>query len=292
MDSALDTMPVQEPATIIEAELPAGEVEERRHFRAYMSPETAAKIPYAGELAESMRRNLVIVSKADIFTPDGRPVIPDMPKIIWGGLTGASPDWSVNLADALGFPDVPGSWKMAAPQFDGVVSDAFNQRASSRPVDYNGDGVVDFGVITTQDLDMSPEGHLGYIAGLSSGAVTDAPGDAFCYSAFFFAHEARHVAQDPARFEANYPHIPLPFEIDADQGGFQASRTKLLVDGSSLPPTRTNILHQIVQLEHHVSAEDTVLFYFSGHGIEHEGRPVLPFPVRADRVVPLAVAAA
>ena len=80
---------------------------------------------------------------------------------------------------------------------------------------------------------------------------------------------------------------------DPNQGGFSASRTKLLVDGGELPPTRSNILHQIVQLEQHVGAEDTVLFYFSGHGIEHEGHPMLlpsdaHFALLEDTGIPLS----
>ncbi len=82
--------------------------------------------------------------------------------------------------------------------------------------------------------------------------------------------------------------------VDPAVGGFDRSHSKLLVDGADgdLAPTRNNILHQLVQLERLVSAEDTVLVYFSGHGIEDMDKPVLlpsdvNFDILGDTGVPV-----
>jgi len=81
--------------------------------------------------------------------------------------------------------------------------------------------------------------------------------------------------------------------VDPERGGFSAERSKLLVDGGGLSPTRNNILQQLVSLERLAGEEDTILVYFSGHGIEDDGRPVLlpsdaNFEILADTGVPVS----
>jgi len=62
--------------------------------------------------------------------------------------------------------------------------------------------------------------------------------------------------------------------VDPDHGGFDKAHTRLLVDDGDTAPTRTNVLLALEQMSS-ASEEDTILFYFSGHGIDHEGVPVL-----------------
>jgi uncharacterized protein YcbK (DUF882 family) len=56
--------------------------------------------------------------------------------------------------------------------------------------------------------------------------------------------------------------------IDEEYGGF--NRVELLTDKSKKKPTRENILDALVRVEDLADADDTVLIFFSGHGLERD----------------------
>jgi WD40 repeat protein len=60
---------------------------------------------------------------------------------------------------------------------------------------------------------------------------------------------------------------------DPKRGGYRPSNVRLLVSGASDPgsrPTRRNIMGRVEVFLSQAGPGDTVLFYFSGHGIEHQ----------------------
>ncbi len=63
--------------------------------------------------------------------------------------------------------------------------------------------------------------------------------------------------------------------VDPDRGGFERDHVKVLVDGGQTLPTRNNILRTLTHLTALAGPEDTMLIYFSGHGIAHDGQPYL-----------------
>jgi hypothetical protein len=89
--------------------------------------------------------------------------------------------------------------------------------------------------------------------------------------------------EDPNIADLNYSvdDAKLLYEVlvDPDRGGFDPGRVRLLTDDAqdpSLRPTRRNILRALRNWLRGAKPEDTVLFYFSGHGIaDAKGRNYL-----------------
>ena len=54
-------------------------------------------------------------------------------------------------------------------------------------------------------------------------------------------------------------------------GGFKAAHLHLLTTGSENQPTRSNILESLSLLNQIIQTGDTVIFYFSGHGLTQNG---------------------
>ena len=66
-------------------------------------------------------------------------------------------------------------------------------------------------------------------------------------------------------------------------GGFKREHLHLLTSGSENEPTRNNILESLALLSQIIQSGDTVLFYFSGHGLTHNGTNyLLPADTRAN----------
>lgn len=66
-------------------------------------------------------------------------------------------------------------------------------------------------------------------------------------------------------------------------GSFKAEHIHLLTSGSENQPTRDNILESLSLLCQIIQAEDTVIFYFSGHGLTQNGiNYLLPADTRAE----------
>lgn len=76
---------------------------------------------------------------------------------------------------------------------------------------------------------------------------------------------------------------------DASRGGFKEEALKVLVDGDKLP-SKANIVDHIQLLTSKAEQEDELLFYFSVHGFEANGRAYLaPLDARTDRARDTAV---
>jgi len=58
--------------------------------------------------------------------------------------------------------------------------------------------------------------------------------------------------------------------VDNDRGQYDPRNVKLLVDNGQDHPTRSNVMSAITSLSRSANAEDSILFYFSGHGIEED----------------------
>ncbi len=76
-------------------------------------------------------------------------------------------------------------------------------------------------------------------------------------------------------------------------GGFKKERLHLLTSDSETLPTRNNILESLALLNQMIGSEDTVVFYFSGHGSTHNGiNYLLPADTRvnipAEAAIPLS----
>jgi hypothetical protein len=63
--------------------------------------------------------------------------------------------------------------------------------------------------------------------------------------------------------------------VDPEKGRYEKSNIKVLSDTSAEKPTRNNILSKLTAMSRTANPEDSILFYFSGHGAEIEGRPYL-----------------
>ena len=66
--------------------------------------------------------------------------------------------------------------------------------------------------------------------------------------------------------------------IDPNRGSYNQENTRLMIDESPQPeltPIRSNIMSQISSLSSMASTRDQLLLYFSGHGIEKNGRSFL-----------------
>jgi len=65
--------------------------------------------------------------------------------------------------------------------------------------------------------------------------------------------------------------------IDSDRGQYDSENVKLLIGESQEgeKPNRSNIMSSITALSRTASAEDSILFYFSGHGIEERKKSYL-----------------
>lgn len=62
---------------------------------------------------------------------------------------------------------------------------------------------------------------------------------------------------------------------DEKRRGFPKAQTFLITDETEKKPTRNNILEQLKAILDNVEPDDTVLFYFSGHGIEEDKKGYL-----------------
>lgn len=72
---------------------------------------------------------------------------------------------------------------------------------------------------------------------------------------------------------------------DPKSGGFPPNSVVLMIDTSpaSQKPTRANVMARLRSLTEVPAADDTVVFYFSGHGVEEGGKTfLLPMDARAD----------
>jgi len=63
--------------------------------------------------------------------------------------------------------------------------------------------------------------------------------------------------------------------IDPKKGKYQDENVKVLSDTNSEKPRRSNILSKLTTLSRSANPDDSILFYFSGHGDEIEGKPYL-----------------
>lgn len=63
--------------------------------------------------------------------------------------------------------------------------------------------------------------------------------------------------------------------LDLNRGGYQEEYVKLLMDNDGLSPHRANVLRMIRQMARAADPQDDILFYFSGHGLTHEGQAYL-----------------
>jgi len=63
--------------------------------------------------------------------------------------------------------------------------------------------------------------------------------------------------------------------VDPSKARFKESNVKILSDISEEKPTRNSILSKLAAMSRIASQEDTILFYFSGHGYEKNGQPYL-----------------
>ena len=63
--------------------------------------------------------------------------------------------------------------------------------------------------------------------------------------------------------------------IDSEKGKYEDKNIKVLCDTNAEKPTRNNILSKLTTVSRSANPEDSILFYFSGHGAEIEGKPYL-----------------
>ena len=73
--------------------------------------------------------------------------------------------------------------------------------------------------------------------------------------------------------------------LDPKRGQYDSENIKLLIDDNQEreKPSRSDIMSAITSLSRSASSEDSILFYFSGHGIEEEGKSyLLPFDSRVN----------
>ncbi|MCD6405837.1 MAG: caspase family protein, partial [Planctomycetes bacterium] len=79
-------------------------------------------------------------------------------------------------------------------------------------------------------------------------------------------------------------------KVLVERGGYRADRVVLLVDGApgGEGPTTGAIRRRGIQLARLAEAEDTVLFFFSGHGVTRDGKGYLvPLDGDAMTAIPL-----
>lgn len=150
-------------------------------------------------------------------------------------------DWdktNENLRDTFNRAGIPPDY-FTAPQIEGFARSIVLQQASAFPMDFEGDGTNDFGLITAPDLDADPRQYVSNLTGIPAERLMNVPGDSEDYVALIMFHEAGHVAQ-PAAAVHNRT-ADLPFEIDADQKSFQAY-LQSAAEGRDLDPA---VLHMI-----------------------------------------------
>lgn len=63
--------------------------------------------------------------------------------------------------------------------------------------------------------------------------------------------------------------------VDPDKGRYDANDIRVLSDENAEKPTRNNILSKLTTMSRTANPEDSILFYFSGHGHEDGGKPFL-----------------
>ncbi len=63
--------------------------------------------------------------------------------------------------------------------------------------------------------------------------------------------------------------------VDPAKGGYNTRSVKVLSDADAEKPSRNNILSKLTATSRIASSEDSILFYFSGHGHEIDGKPYL-----------------
>lgn len=63
--------------------------------------------------------------------------------------------------------------------------------------------------------------------------------------------------------------------VDSQKGKYNINNVEVLSDLREQKPTRNIILSKLAKISRSASPEDSVLFYFSGHGYEKEGNPYL-----------------
>jgi hypothetical protein len=62
-----------------------------------------------------------------------------------------------------------------------------------------------------------------------------------------------------------------------EQNGYNKSNVKVLLAESAEKPTRNNTLSKLTSMSRVAGTEDSILFYFSGHGLEKSSKPYLLF---------------
>ena len=81
------------------------------------------------------------------------------------------------------------------------------------------------------------------------------------------------------RYSVDDAQALYDFLTDPDKGRFSPEKVKLIIDTAEdkrLKPTKANILHYLNEwLASHVKTEDTVLIFFSGHGMVYGNRKYL-----------------
>lgn len=62
---------------------------------------------------------------------------------------------------------------------------------------------------------------------------------------------------------------------DSEKGKYDKGNIRILSDSRNEKPTRNNILSKLTTMSRSVNPEDSILFYFSGHGYEKNGKSYL-----------------
>jgi len=63
--------------------------------------------------------------------------------------------------------------------------------------------------------------------------------------------------------------------IDTARGKYEGENVKVLSGENEEKPTRNNILSKLTTMSRNANPDDSILFFFSGHGAEIEGKPCL-----------------
>ncbi len=96
----------------------------------------------------------------------------------------------------------------------------------------------------------------------------------------------------PLEFSTNDMNSLREILVDPDRGGYDPKRTLLLTDGCERDnlPTRNNIISCVSSLVRTAESADTILFAFSGHGMEEDGSSyLLPADARSGVLAETAI---
>ena len=106
------------------------------------------------------------------------------------------------------------------------------------------------------------------------------------------ANEYHDHAINPLRFCANDTKSLREVLVQPDRGGYDETEALLLTDGNEQDflPTRSNIMFRVSSVAKMAEAEDSILFAFSGHGMEENGlNYLLPADARTGLLADTAI---